>query len=1075
MILHLIWCFNKRRCYVAVTSIRTSNVWASSREVAGNPVRQLLVPAGELALGGASTEGTASNAFGVWPIAAPGLAADAPLALQVSPMMSRETLATWLGSREGRPPGEVLRSYKGAIGFRRPDEPGALRRPQIGALHAVVGYWTSALPEPGIVVMPTGTGKTETMIAVMVAARPQRLLVLVPTAALRSQLAAKFETLGVLQREGIVAAGALRPSVGRLEHGLGTAADADELGELSNVIVATPQALDACTPEARERLLASFTHLVVDEAHHAPAASWAQAIGAFAGRPVLLFTATPFREDGRSLPGRLIYRFPLREAQRDGYFTTIDYKAVLSLVDTDRQLAQEAVARLRADLAQGFDHVLMARVSSVDRAKAVVGLYEEQAPDLGPAAIYSAQQPKRRAAAMKNLGTRACRIVICVDMLGEGFDLPALKIAAIHNAKKSLGPMIQFIGRFSRTSADHTLGTASVFVARDPEAALSPLRDLLAEDADWNLLLRDITDRTTAAVEDLSAFEASFIDGPGEVAVTSLVPKMSAIAHRAPSPEWNPLNTEDVFPREVLLGSRVAIGSGGAVAWFVVERTGGIRWGDVHGLIETSFELVIMYFDSAHRILYVNSSANSSDFSDLARAVLGDGARIVSGPSTYRVLHGLERLVPTNVGLLDVVNQFRRFSMHVGPDVMEAFEESETHTKSQTHIATSGFDDGERVSISAALSGRFWSARSARNLKEWVDWCDKQGGKLLDESIRLEDVLDSFVIPQDVTERPPFVLLAAEWPWQVYLGTRSTPSVEHDGARYLLPDVQLDVTDHGTSGPFGIAVSTSAWRLHYEASVDERGLTYAAVGADADVVMSGTSVPLSDWLNANKPTLVLEGDRVIGGGDRLLARRAGLAPYARSGLEIIGWNGVDRRVEAQGRERRPDSIQAFMSRHLQEIGDFTVLLDDDGSGEVADLVGLTIEGGELLVTLVHCKYSAAATAGARLQDLYEVCGQAMRSAKWRQNGLKPLLTNLDRRARQKAGRTGESPFEVGDVAALFRVREVAPQLRPRFRVVIAQPGLSAGRVTDDQLQLLAGAAAYLRSRANASLVVYCDS
>jgi len=287
--------------------------------------------------------------------------------------------------------------------------------------------------------------------------------------------------------------------------------------------------------------------------------------------------------------------------------------------------------------------------------------------------------------------------------------------------------------------------------------------------------------------------------------------------------------------------------------------------------------------------------------------------------------------------------------------------------------------------------------------------------------------------------------------------------------------VQLDVTDHGTSGPFGIAVSTSAWRLHYEASVDDRGLTYAAVGADADVVMSGTSVPLSDWLNANKPTLVLEGDRVIGGGDRLLARRAGLAPYARSGLEIIGWNGVDRRVEAQGRERRPDSIQAFMSRHLQEIGDFTVLLDDDGSGEVADLVGLTIEGGELLVTLVHCKYSAAATAGARLQDLYEVCGQAMRSAKWRQNGLKPLLTNLDRRARQKAGRTGESPFEVGDVAALFRVREVAPQLRPRFRVVIAQPGLSAGRVTDDQLQLLAGAAAYLRSRANASLVVYCDS
>ena len=72
-------------------------------------------------------------------------------------------------------------------------------------------------------------------------------------------------------------------------------------------------------------------------------------------------------------------------------------------------------------------------------------------------------------------------------------------------------------------------------------------------------------------------------------------------------------------------------------------------------------------------------------------------------------------------------------------------------------------------------------------------------------------------------------------------------------------------------------------------------------------------------------------------------------------------------------------------------------------------------------------------------------------------------------------RTGETPFEVGDIQDLFRVRELAPQLRPRFRVVIAQPGLSASQVTPDQLQLLAGAAAYLRSRANASLVVYCNT
>ena len=58
----------------------------------------------------------------------------------------------------------------------------------------------------------------------------------------------------------------------------------------------------------------------------------------FHPRPVLLFTATPYREDGRSRPGRPIYRFPLREAQSDGYFTRIEYRAVSSLEGVDSAL-----------------------------------------------------------------------------------------------------------------------------------------------------------------------------------------------------------------------------------------------------------------------------------------------------------------------------------------------------------------------------------------------------------------------------------------------------------------------------------------------------------------------------------------------------------------------------------------------------------------------------------------------------------------------------------------------------------------------------------------------------------------
>jgi hypothetical protein len=58
-----------------------------------------------------------------------------------------------------------------------------LRKPQIGAIHAVHSHW-SIHKTVGTVVMPTGTGKTEVMLGVLVSAACERLVVIVPTDAL---------------------------------------------------------------------------------------------------------------------------------------------------------------------------------------------------------------------------------------------------------------------------------------------------------------------------------------------------------------------------------------------------------------------------------------------------------------------------------------------------------------------------------------------------------------------------------------------------------------------------------------------------------------------------------------------------------------------------------------------------------------------------------------------------------------------------------------------------------------------------------------------------------------------------
>jgi superfamily II DNA or RNA helicase len=1053
----------------------TANVWAHELKIAGNLVRQLLVPEASLEIVDDDAALHVASEYGQWPaLRGTDGAVDAPLTARLPALARSRTRVTWSGSRDLLDPASVTRSYASAIGFRSPDEPGSLRRPQLGALHSALGYWTSGLIEPGVIVMPTGTGKTETMLALLVAARLDRLLVIVPTTALRNQIASKFETLGVLQRLGIVGSHAVRPVVGRLEHGLTDASDVERFTAACNVVVATPSAMEACSAEALEAFYPMFTHLMVDEAHHAPATTWARIIDVFSPRPTLLFTATPYREDGKSLPGRPIFRFPLREAQADGYFTHIDYRAVLSLEGVDATLADLAIERLRADLAAGYDHILMVRARGISRATELAKLYLAKAPEFGPRAVHNGLTKKNRDAAFAALDDRSCRIVVCVDMLGEGFDLPQLKIAALHDVKKSLGPMIQFIGRFSRTTADTPIGTASVFVARDPAMALSPLRDLLREDADWNLLLSDITERATDAVEELSTFEESFSGAPEDVPVSLLQPKMSAIAHRAPTSTWHPERASAIFGPERLLGSAVATGADGSVAWFVVEHHSLVGWGDVTDLQETSYELIILYFDSPRRLLYIYGSNKAGSYSDLATAVLGDGAQPVKGLTAFRVLARVDRLVPTNVGLLDARDHFNRFSMHVGSDVVEALDEADRAGKTQTHIATSGFDDGERVTISAALSGRFWSMTTAANLKAWTAWCDLQGAKLLDSTIDLKQILDGFIIPVDLTARPPHVLLGLEWPWQIVGGLTAGVSVTYNNHTYQLLDVGFEVDDFSTDGPFLFSLVTPAWRLAYRATFESAGLTYTPIAGDAEVASRPSPMPLATWINKNKPTMFLDGDRMITAEDRMLSPRTDLPPFDRSRLEPLDWAGVDIRVESQGPHRRAESIQAYMSAQIRVEHDFDVLLDDDRAGEAADLVGIAIRGTELHVTLVHCKYSSQPTAGARVADLYELCGQAMRGAKWRQKGAVPLLAHLDRRAQSSFARTGISPYEIGTIQDLFRIRELAPQLRPRFHTVIAQPGLSAAAATDEQLRLIAGTENYVRAVTRGTFDVRCS-
>lgn len=96
-----------------------------------------------------------------------------------------------------------------------PGKKEGFRNAQVGAIHAVLAHWsTSNLPCS--VVLPTGTGKTETMLGLTVAERAKLVLVVVPTQELRSQLSSKFRGLGILKKIGVLNGDAFLPRVATL-------------------------------------------------------------------------------------------------------------------------------------------------------------------------------------------------------------------------------------------------------------------------------------------------------------------------------------------------------------------------------------------------------------------------------------------------------------------------------------------------------------------------------------------------------------------------------------------------------------------------------------------------------------------------------------------------------------------------------------------------------------------------------------------------------------------------------------------------------------------------------------------
>ena len=374
--------------------------------------------------------------------------------------------------------------------------------------------------------MPTGTGKTETMITTIIAEQCKKVFILVPSNLLRTQTVINCSNLGILKDIGVIDSKAKLPNVLCLCSCPPTESDLERLIDKSNIIVTTASLVGRFSDTYMEILSNKCDTFIVDEAHHIKANNWEKIKACFITKRILQFTATPFRNDGKRIDGEIIYNFPLSQAQEQGYFKKINFLPIAEFDDEkgDIKVAEAAVKKLQEDIKSGYEHILLVRTENVKRAeKLYYEIYLEKYKKYNPVLVLG-KYHKENEEKIESLKSGKSKIVVCVDMFGEGIDIPSLKIAAIHDKYKSLPITLQFIGRFARNKRG--LGEATVITNIANEDIQDALKELYSQDSDWNVLLSKMSSNAIGKEVSLQKLSSNFIGtGVNCININQLRPK----------------------------------------------------------------------------------------------------------------------------------------------------------------------------------------------------------------------------------------------------------------------------------------------------------------------------------------------------------------------------------------------------------------------------------------------------------------------------------------------------------------------------------------------------------------------
>ena len=894
--------------------------------------------------------------------------------------------------------------------------------------------------------------------------RASRVLVVTPSRLVREQIAEEIAELSLLRRLTALPNDIERPNVSSVGERITTAERWRELLR-HDVVVGTVQSISPALTDVASPEPDQFDLVIVDEAHHSSARTWQALLDCFPRSRRILFTATPFRRDRREIHGRFVFTYDLQQAHNDDVFGRIRYRAVDERGDLRSRDIAVAIAtqeQFREDQEAGLDHLVMVRTDRKTRARELTEIYAGHT-HLRLVPLNSDHSLRHAKSVIKQLREGELDGIITVNMLGEGFDLPRLKIAAVHAPHKSLAATLQFIGRFARTEGEN-LGAATFFAV--PDDIEIERRRLFEVGAAWQEIVENLNAEQMAREANIREVLDSFdpqgspVPDLGGLSLYALEPYHHVKIYRAEGAV--DLHADLEFPEDTVEAYRSVSPVRDAAVWITRERSA-VRWSRDGRIVDVRHHLFVVYYDEMTRLLFICASLRTEGmYEKIAHQLMGGEPRILPLARINRALNGLEGLEFFNVGMRNRVlgNQTESYRIITGPSAGQAILPSDARLFHQGHCFGRGDTGDGAVTIGLSSASKVWSNRTSQ-IPDLIAWCKQLAQRIQADRIPVtHSGLDYLSAGEEVDRLPPGVF-CADWDYNIYRSPRLA-DIRIDGVdtRIQLLDLEIEIEhDRCTDAQIALVFRNgeAAYRATFSFDTDRLFTPGGDDQITVDVISGNKDIPLVDFLNEYPLCFYTEDLSLLRGFDLHKPSEEGHTPFRENHIEAVRWEdqGVDVRLEFGPPQDDRRSIHDFIEAHLA-ASKATVVYYDHGSGEVADFVAFTEELGGVTVKLLHCKRAGSRAPGDRVSDAYEVCAQAVKSVIY--TDPTRLLQRLEGRYSRRAG---ASRFVKGDRDTLRQLVQSHARADFQFEMVVVQPGIRRQQLSPKIAHLLSATNDYL--------------